>query len=348
MEEVEQQIETQAVDESTSLRDTIESAAKEANGRARDDSGRFARNEPAEQPEAVAKPEKVEAAPEVGKVEQPATETPAEADKPNRPSLAPNSFSAAAKAEWDKVPPSVAAEIARREADIHREFTRQDGERQFSKAMKSVIDPYMPLIAQQGGNPMAVVRNMLETAKVLSSGDPVTKTNAIRQLIRDVGIDPQSLMGEQQQIDPMLQSMQQKIQAFEDQQRQQQYQAQQQQEAQTQSVIGAFAADPKNVHFEQVKGHMAALLSAGQAKDLQDAYDQAVWARPDVRSSLLAEQQRTAEEKRAADMKAKADAARRAGGSVTGSPGLGHSADPKAGQRSLREELAASFATNRL
>jgi hypothetical protein len=214
--------------------------------------------------------------------------------------------------------------------------------------MKSVIDPYMPLIAQQGGNPMAVVRNMLETAKVLSTGDPVTKTNAIRQLIRDVGIDPSALMGEQQQIDPTLQTLQQKVAAFEEQQRQAQYFAQQQQEAQTQTVIGAFAADPKNVHFESVKGHMAALLQAGQAKDLQDAYDQAVWARPDIRSSLLAEQQRSTEEKRAAEMKAKADAARRAGGSVIGSPGLGHSADPKAGQRSLREELAASFAANRL
>lgn len=348
MEEVEQQIETPAIEESTSLRDVIESAAKEANGRARDESGRFARNEPVEAPEAVATPAKVEAAPEVGKVEEKPAETQAEADKPNRPSLAPNSFSAAAKAEWDKVPASVAAEIARREADIHREFTRQDGERQFAKTMKSVIDPYMPLIAQQGGNPMAVVKSMLETAKVLSTGDPVTKTNAIRQLIRDVGIDPQALFGEQQQIDPMLQTVHQKFQALEEQQRQQQYYAQQQQEAQTQSVIGAFAADPKNVHFEQVKGHMAALLQAGQAKDLQDAYDQAVWARPDTRSSLLAEQQRSAEEKRAAEMRAKADAARRAGGSVTGSPGLGHSADPKAGQRSLREELAASFASSRL
>lgn len=347
MEEVEQQIETQEVDESTSLRDVIESAAKEANGRARDEVGRFARNEPVEAPEAVAKPAKLEVAPEVGKVGEQPAEAPAEVAA-TRPSLAPNSFSAAAKAEWDKVPASVAQEIARREADIHKEFTRQDGERQFSKAMKSVIDPYMPLIAQQGGNPMAVVRNMLETAKVLSTGDPTTKANAIRQLIRDVGIDPQSLMGEQQHIDPMLQTMQQKIQAFEDQQRQQQYFAQQQQEAQTHSVIGAFAADPKNVHFEQVKGHMAALLQAGQAKDLQDAYDQAVWARPDTRSSLLVEQQRSTEEKRTADMRAKADAARRAGGSVIGSPGLGHSADPKAGQRSLREELAASFSANRL
>jgi hypothetical protein len=344
MEEIEQQIDTPVVEESSSLRDAIESAAKEV--RTRDEAGRFAKTELVDTPEPV-KQEKTEPAAETGKVQEIKPEQPAE-EKPNRPTLAPNSFSAAAKAEWEKVPASVQAEIARREADIHREFTRQDGERQFAKAMKTVIDPYMPLISQQGGNPMAVVKNMLETSRVLFAGDPATKTQAIRQLIQQVGIDPQALFTEQPHVDPTLQTLQQKVAAFEEQQRQQQYMAQQQQQAQTQSMIDAFAADPKNVHFEHVKGHMAALLQAGQAKDLQDAYDQAVWARPDIRSTLLTEQQKAAEAQRAAEMKAKADAARRAAGSVVGSPGIGQSIDPKAGMRSLRDELAAQFAAKRV
>jgi hypothetical protein len=42
---------------------------------------------------------------------------------------------------------------------------------------------------------------------------------------------------------------------------------------------------------------MAALLQAGQAKDLQDAYEQAVWANPQTRTSLIAQQQQEAKAK---------------------------------------------------
>ena len=338
MEVIEQQIETPAEEpvESISLREEIENAQQEV--RSRDDSGRFAKKE-SEPVEAKAD------LPEVGKVQEPKEEPEA---KVERPSLAPNSFSSAAKAEWDKVPAAVAQEIARREADIHREFTKQDGERQFGKALKSVIDPYMPLISQAGGNPVQAIKNLMETARVLQTADPATKTQLIRQLCQAHNISTQDLAGEQQYVDPTVQNLQQRLQSFEEQQRQQQYQAQQHQQAELQNAIGTFAANPANVHFEQVKGHMAALLSAGLAQDLQDAYEQAVYARPDTRSTLLASQQQGAEEKRLADMKAKADAARRASGSLTGSPGVGTSSDPKAGQRTLAEELRAAMSQHRL
>jgi hypothetical protein len=44
-------------------------------------------------------------------------------------------------------------------------------------------------------------------------------------------------------------------------------------------------------HFDVVRKEMAALMDAGTAKDINEAYDMAVWARPDLRASLLAKQQ---------------------------------------------------------
>ena len=337
--EVEQQIETPEVveaGESISLREEIENAQSEI--RSRDDSGRFSRKEAQEDTKAV----------EVGRADEPQKEVVDTEPKADRPSLAPNSFSSAAKADWDKVPPSVAAEIARREQDVHKEFTKQDNERQYGRSLKSIIDPYMPIIQQAGGRPEAAIKNLMETARILQVGDQATKTQMIRELCQKHGITANDLGENAPYVDPQLRDLTQRLQSFEDQQRQQQYQAQQQQDSQLQGAIGEFAADPVNVHFEQVKGHMAALLQAGLAADLKDAYDQAVYARPDTRSSLIASQQRTGDEKRLADTKAKADAARRASGSITGSPGVGISADPKAGTRSLRDELQSQFNTNRL
>ena len=92
---------------------------------------------------------------------------------------------------------------------------------------------------------------------------------------------------------------------------------------------------------------MAALLKDGLAKDLQDAYDQAVYARPDIRSTLLEQQLAEKEAKRVADAKAKADAARKASGSVTGSPGATAPSKSNVPERSLREELVANLAAAR-
>jgi hypothetical protein len=68
--------------------------------------------------------------------------------------------------------------------------------------------------------------------------------------------------------------------------------------------IVKFSSDPSHSHFESVKSDMAGLLQAGLAKDLADAYEQAVWRNPTIRASILAEQQ--AEAKKGATQKAQA------------------------------------------
>jgi hypothetical protein len=119
----------------------------------------------------------------------------------------------------------------------------------------------------------------------------------------------------------------------------------QQVQAQAEQIISAFAADPKNEFYGQVAPLMGQLIMSGQASDMQDAYDRACWATPDVRSTILTRQTADAEAKRAADAKAKADAKRRAAGSISGSPGAPVSTTTTAANQnlSLRDELRANL-----
>lgn len=334
------------------LREQLETASKEAGDRARDEAGRFAAKPKEDGVVADPAAKLGEIKPEVAA--KPALETPAP-ETPERPTLAPNAWSHQAKAAFANADPLIKAEIAKREADIHREFTRQDAERNMGKAVSQAVAPYAQMIQAEGGNPLKAFQGYLETTRILRHGDSQTKAQLGRQLFQQFGIDPAVAFGEgfantgaQNQVAPETQMLQNKIENLEAQVSRFGSYAENQALAPLQATIEAFGKDPANAHFELVKPEMAALLQAGRAQSLQDAYDMAVWARPDIRSSLIAQQQQAAEAKRVADAKAKADAARRAGGSVTGSPGLGASADPKAGQRTLRQELEANLSSARI
>lgn len=332
-----------------SLREQIEETAKEISTRERDEVGRFASKKTDPTGTVVEKPLGLD------KAAKPAAEAPtALPETPERPTLAPNAWSHQAKAAFANADPLIKAEIARREADIHKEFTKQDGERNFGRAIQQIAAPYAQIIQAEGGDPVKAFKGYLETTRILKQGDPQTKARLGRMMFEQFGIDPRMAFGDGSQVSaqpavaPAVQMLQNEVADLKAQVSRSNSYAETQALAPLHAQVDAFAADPANTHYEAVKPLMASLLQSGQAQSLQDAYDMAVWARPDIRSSLTA-QHSAAEAQRVAEAKrAKADAARRAGGSITGSPGLGASSDPKAGQRDLRAELEANFASARI
>jgi hypothetical protein len=54
------------------------------------------------------------------------------------------------------------------------------------------------------------------------------------------------------------------------------------------NTIEGFAKAPGHEHFPAVKQLMGHLMKSGQAADMQDAYDKAIWATPSIRSQLMA------------------------------------------------------------
>jgi LysM repeat protein len=257
--------------------------------------------------------------------------------EPEKTISAPQSWGATVKQKWNELPADVQAEIARREEEIHRGFTRLDEERNLGKQVKDVVTPYMPMLTSEGAHPVQAIQSLLNTAYILRTATPDKKAELFARLAQEYGVDMNQIP-QAEYKDPHLQAIEQR-QAFLEQelQRERAYKAQQENNA-LQSEINAFASDPKNVHFETVKAHMAALLQNGLARDLQDAYDQAVYARPDIRSTLLEAQRLESEAKRQAEIKQKTQAARAAAVSVTGAPGITVS-NMSAPAESLRDEL---------
>lgn len=257
---------------------------------------------------------------------------------------APQSWSAAEKAHWDKIPPEVQAVIARREEEAHRGITTLGQDAALGKKLKDVINPYLPMIRAEGGDEAGAVRDLLQTAYILRTAAPEQKIGVFRHLAGQFGVDLAVAAQGVPQVSPELQSLRQELAQLKGHLTSTEQQQHQQIQGQAQAMIEAFAADPKNEFYEQVKPLMAHLLVAGQAKDMQEAYDMACHANPDVRSTILTRQQAESEAKRAAEAKAKADAKRKAAGSISGSPAGTVSTTIAANQDlPLREELRQAW-----
>lgn len=233
---------------------------------------------------------------------------------------APRSWTAEEKAKWAEATPEVRKAILRREAEVEQGFTKLDEDRNFGKSIKEVVTPYMQIINAEGGTPATAIQSLLNTAYILRTAPAAQKTALFHQLAQQYGVDlsqpnnpsaspPNPLLSE---INQLKQQIAQQPEVF----------RQQQKNLVIKSQIDAFAADPKNVHYEKLKPVMASLLQAGQAKDLQDAYDKASWTDPEIRSAMQIETTKTSEAQRIANIKAKTDLARSASISVKGSPGI--------------------------
>jgi hypothetical protein len=261
---------------------------------------------------------------------------------------APQSWGASAKAKFAELPPEIQQEVHKRERDFSIGLQRNAELAQFGRSLAEVINPYQAMLAAEGANPITVVDDMMRTAYLLRTAPPQQKAQLFKQVAQQFGVDLNSLTAEEPYVDPQIAALQARQQQLEQYLQQQQFQAQQaaqasqaQETTRLTSEIDDFAADPAHPHFEEVRADMAALLKAGRAQGLADAYEMAIWARPDIRPSLLQQQQADMEAKRKAEAAKKAREAQAAAVSVRGAPhgGAGLPA-PKA---SLREELEAAL-----
>lgn len=288
-------LEQPPVNEPVSMEDTIRETYRkmqdESEGRERDERGRFAAK--------VSEPETTD----TGAV--PSEEPPVSTRK------APSSWRKEAQELYGKLPQefqSLQDEIERREADFHKGIESYKTKAQFAEAMERVIQPHANTLRSLGVTPDVAVHHLLEADRVLRYSQPDQKRAYLQQLARSYGID---LSAEQPQGEPSYQpSTDPRVDAVINYLRQQEEVRKQQEMAQLNSELARFSADKP--HFEAVRNHMAGLLQAGVASTLQDAYEMAIYANPDIRSQVLAKQQAEAEVKRQADAKSAAEAARKA------------------------------------
>lgn len=247
---------------------------------------------------------------------------------------APSSWSKDAATKWADLPAEIKAEIHKRESDYHKGIEPYRQSAAIAQEMQQAIAPYMQNIQASGVHPLQAISHLLGVEHTLRNGSPQEKAQKVAEIARDYGIDLQQIQP-LPPIDPQTQALirqNQQLQQFQQTTLQQQNQA-------VMGEIEAFRANPANVHFDSVKDDMAALLQSGRATDLQDAYDKAVWMRPDIRQTLV-QQQRTDAQKQAAERKRQARA-------KTASGGVRGAANPTATtlspDASLRDTLNAAL-----
>jgi len=304
-----------------------EPVSGETQARARDEQGRFA-SKATEAPEPAPQ------------VEQPASPT-----RNPFSSWKPDAQQALMKAErGEALTPEelklLRVEAERRESDFHRGVSEFKSHSERAKAYDQAIAPYQQHLQKLGVDAPTAINALMRADVTLRTSDPATKAQYFAQLAREYGIDLAQVQNPQP-LDPQTQFLHQQLNELRQQQQLWQNQLQQQEQMRVQQELQQFAtADRK--HFDAVRNDMADLLETGKAKDLQEAYDMAVWMRPDVRQTLIEQQLADAQSKALAQ--AQAQRAKTAAVSVKGSSPIGAGGQPVNG--SLRDIIAAQLADN--
>lgn len=266
----------------------------------------------------------------------------------------PASWSAPAKAAFAALPPIVQGEIAKREADVNRGFEERAAALKRYEPIEQLLAPRRDQLAARGVDEATFLKTLFAASDWLDR-DPVS---AMRELMRQYGVHPQHLgaqpTGQQPQPaaqqHPAISALAQQVQSLQTQLSQRTQAEQAQRQNAVLSEIQAFSNDPANVYFENVREDMIGLLHSGRAKDLKGAYDMAVWANPETRALLQADAAKKAEAERLSAQRQQTNGARRAAGSVTGSPSPGASppAVPVNPNATVRDDLKAAIAAHRV
>lgn len=298
-----------------------------AAARARDEAGRFAKA-----PEGQPKPEPAAAA---GAAEPPTPET----------IRVPASLPAALKARFSELPQEWRDVILKREDETNGAKAQWDAKAQQFNRLDEIIAPRRERFQLAGMDEVQAIQ-VLFAAQDLLERDPL---QGLSYLARSYGVDLRQLsQGVQAQAgtplpDATLQPLFEQVRTLSQRFDASQQAAEQQQLARTASDIEAFRSDPKHLYFDNVRPQMIGLLKAGQAQSLEQAYEMACWASPEVRP-LLQQQEiaRQAAQQEAAERERAAKAAR-AGGSVTGAPGSAVQPAPTGSKGSVRDDLQAAY-----
>lgn len=278
--------------------------------------------------------------------------------------LAPSTFTPAAKAAYQALPKDspLRADIKKREADYQKGISQYKQAAEQGGSLLAEIQPYMGVIQAEGGTPQRAIKQLLHTAYQLRSGTPQDRGRLVMQIIQQYGADITPFYGsppaegqqpafDPQAIAPMVQQLLsphlQRIEQFESKFMTAQQQREQGEQKAAEASIEQFrtAADPqgnaKHPYFENVRPLMADFLDKGHAQTMEQAYEMACRAHPEVSAAVTSIQTQQQDAQRLAEAKRKAQEARNASSiNATGQGGVG-TADISS--QSLRDSLSSAY-----
>ncbi len=164
-----------------------------------------------------------------------------------------------------------------------------------NESLDEIYGPFRDDFQRAGMDEVAATRQLLAAHKYLRE-DP---QQALKWLAQSYGVDLKAVNDdtaiEDEYADPQMKAMQQQIAQLQGTITNQQQQAQNMQKQEVQAMIDNFqtAKDAdgnlKHPHFDVVQNQMSGLISSGVAKDIESAYEMAVYANPETRAKVLEE-----------------------------------------------------------
>jgi hypothetical protein len=287
----------------------------------RDEAGKFVAKEQAKEPVANG------ASPQSSTPTSEDQPTPAPAPEPSRDiNRAPSSWKPTAKAAWANLPPEIRAEVHRRESDFLKGQSGLLPDAHLGQSMRSVIEPYRSLIDAEGGTPERAVGSLLRTAALFRMGSTQQKQQALQQLASQYNIPMQAATeadtGQAAQApisDPRVDQLYQYLQGQEQARQQQEQRAT---ESAAEAWINESSPDGKplrpylddvmpgmNVRVPQIRSTNPSL---SHREVLQQAYEQEIWAHPEIRSLLIKQQQNELEARSRTENQERVNLAKRA------------------------------------
>lgn len=271
----------------------------------RDEKGRF-----------VAKPAAAPAQAEQGKDagQQEATAAAADQQQP-KTAAPPTSWSPTAKAAFNDLPQPVKDAIAKREDEVNNGFAKLQEykplDRWIEEAKRGGTD-LATAVATYRGIELELQRDFVSGIAGLAQRQNVHPLQLAQAIVARFGDPSQNgIPGTQQPhqqgaafdlkpITTRLDGLERTFQA--------------QQQASVNAEIERFASDPKHPYFHNVRETMGHFMNTGQAASMDDAYEKACWANPEIRALLIRQQAAPAPAAKADDAVSRARAAAKATG----------------------------------
>lgn len=251
---------------------------------------------------------------------------------------APASWRPDVREHWAQLPGPVRAEVVRREVEVQRTLQESAEARKSFDAVMKTIEPYQAFIKAENSNPLQAIDNLMSTAARLRTGTAPELAHMVAGIVKQFGVGrfgnafieqlDAALAGQQVQVDPQQQALQQAldqrlapVQQMLTQFQQAQQMQQQRVSQQAQSTVGQFL---QRAEFgNDVREEMADLLEVaqrrGQPMTLKEAYQKACMANDRVRAVLM----QRAKAKQAKATTAAAQKARATAVSVSGAAPMG-------------------------
>jgi len=227
------------------------------------------------------------------------------------------------------------------EKDYHNKTQAIAMEKRFNEEIKSILNPFRSDFEMRGMDDVAAIRQLVAAHNMLQS----QPKDAIKILAKQYNVD----LGEDDDFEYEDETTS-EIKRLEKKIAQLEAGTQQKSIDDVNREIERFknqtdeAGKPVHPHFEAVYQDMVALVRAGAAKDLDSAYEKAIWANDEVRKQLMAEGATKETRKRAEEAKKRAAKAKRA--AKVNVKGKSEPRPESAAEKSLREELAELYDKN--